>query len=242
MIYFLSDTHFQYHNFSVEERKKVTSFLHFLDHIRGAGRLYLVGDIFDFWFEYGAVVPRYYHDILTGLHDLSRSGTEILITGGNHDFWIGPYLTESIGMTRLSPLVTHELQGRRITITHGDLLLPGDYAYKALKAVIRSWPAVALARIVHPDILYGFARLFSRASKSIPHGKADRSKDILVRMAPESFFRWGNDAFIMGHIHYPCIERFDGREFVILGDWEEHRSFVRLEDGVLSLESYSPVE
>jgi len=237
-IYFISDSHFKYHNIGESEREKQALFLGFLDQIAGARRLYLVGDIFDFWFEYRSVIPRYYGNILEGLRNLRRSGTEIFITGGNHDFWVGPYLTNEIGLTPLPPLSTHLLQGRTVTITHGDLLLPGDYGYKALKAVIRSRPAVALARILHPDLLYGFASRFSRASKGITHGRTREARDTLVRIAPDSFFQWGNDTFIMGHIHLPGIERFDNKVFIILGDWEEHFSYACLENGEFELKFY----
>ena len=127
-------------------------------------------------------------------------------------------------------------------MTHGDDLLPGDYGYKLLKAVIRSRPAVAAARAVHPDVLYAFARLFSRASKGITEKKTERAAKTLLAMAGDSFFRWGNDAFVTGHIHYPCIERFGNRTFVILGDWERNFSFLEMREGRLSLGFYKPIE
>jgi len=238
-IFFLSDTHFSYHKNSGLERKKRKAFLSFLDEIRGADRLYLLGDIFDFWF-YGAHVPEPYRSILEGLLSLSRSGTEILMTGGNHDHWLGDRISEAAGLTLLPTLATHELQGLTVTMTHGDTLLPGDYAYKTLKAVIRSGPAIALARLVPPRALFAFAQRFSAASKGATHTQTERWARALADSAEDSFFRWGNDVFVMGHVHLPLLRRFGERTFVILGDWEEHSSYLELRNGKLSLRSYGP--
>jgi len=241
-VFFVSDTHFKFESETTEERTKKTHFMRFLAGIEGASRLYLLGDIFDFWFEYRSVVPRYYHDILDALCTLKKGGTEILLAGGNHDFWFGPYISQTLGFNLLPPLATHDIQGMKITMTHGDTLLPGDLAYKTLKAIIRSRPVVAIAHAIHPDVLYAFARRFSKASKQITESRTERSARILLEMARDSFFKWGNDAFVMGHIHYPCMENFSEKTFVILGDWERNCSYLELADGRLSLRFYRPAE
>lgn len=239
-VFFVSDTHFKYDGSEFGERMRRDRFISFLAGIEGASKLYLLGDIFDFWFEYRSVVPRYYRDVLDALSSLGKSGTEIYIAGGNHDFWLGSFVSETLGFTILPPLVTHTIQGINVTMTHGDDLLPGDYGYKILKAVIRSRPAIAAARALHPDALYAFARSFSRTSKGITERKTERAAKTLLAMAGDAFFRWGNDAFIMGHVHYPCIERFGNRTFVILGDWERNFSYLEIREGRLSLEFYRP--
>jgi len=239
-IFFVSDTHFTYHTSSAVERKKRLIFLDFLKHVSGARRVYLIGDIFDFWFEYYSVIPKYYGDILLGLHTLRSSGTEVFITGGNHDHWFGSYLSTTLGITVLPTRTTHRLQGKTITMTHGDTLLPGDYAYKTLKTIIRSRPAVELSRLVHPDILYRFARWFSQSSQNIDKKKTERFARLMCERAAGSFFRWDNDVFIMGHIHFPLMKRYGDKTFVILGDWLSYRSYLRLEGGELFLEYYNP--
>ncbi|MCX5752439.1 MAG: UDP-2,3-diacylglucosamine diphosphatase [Candidatus Krumholzibacteria bacterium] len=241
-VFFVSDTHFKYDASILDERMKRDRFISFLAGIEGASRLYLRGDIFDFWFEYRSVVPRYYRDVLDALSSLRRSGTEIYIAGGNHDFWLGSFVSETLGFTILPPLVTHTIQGINVTMTHGDDLLPGDRGYKILKAVIRSRLAVAAARAVHPDALFALARRFSRASKGITEKKTERAAKTLLAMANDAFFRWGNDAFVTGHIHSPRIERFGDRTFVILGDWEKSFSFLEIREGRLSLGFYRPGE
>lgn len=236
-IYFLADTHFSYHRTCDLERKKREAFFSFLDDIGGAGRLYLLGDIFDFWF-YGRHVPDCYRAVLEGLRRLARSGTGVFMAGGNHDHWLGTYIADAAGLTVLPTLATHQLQGLAVTMTHGDTLLPGDYAYKALKAVIRSGPAVALARFVPPRLLFDFASRFSDTSKGVTHQQTEYWARLLAERAEDSFFRWDNDVFVMGHVHMPLLQRFDRRTFVILGDWEEHFSYLELSDGELSLRRY----
>ncbi len=240
--YFLSDAHFKFDAAAPRERLKRDLFIRFLSGIRGAERLYLLGDIFDFWFESRRYVPPFYDDVLGALRSLGAEGTAIHIAGGNHDWWLGRHITDTLGFSVLPPLATHEIQGRRVTMSHGDSLLPGDVAYKALKAVIRSRAVVAAAREMPPGLLYGFARRFSKASKGITSQRTERSARALVAMAPGSFFEWGNDVFVMGHIHYPCLERFGGRTFAIVGDWERHFSYLALERGELSLRFYGAGE
>jgi UDP-2,3-diacylglucosamine hydrolase len=241
-IFFVSDAHFKYDGSEGTERAKRDLFISFLARIEGASRLYLLGDMFEFWFEYRSVVPRYYRDVLEALSSLRASGTEIYIAGGNHDFWLGPYISEGMGFVILPALATHTIQGVTVTMTHGDDLLPGDRGYKLLKAIIRSRPAIAAARAVHPDVLYAFAKRFSRASKGMTQGKTERSAKTLLAMARDTFFRWGNRAFITGHVHYPCLERFGDKTFVILGDWERNFSYLEMREGRLSLEFYRPAE
>ncbi len=241
-VFFLSDAHFKYDGSNPDERLKRDRFISFIARIEGASRLYLLGDIFDFWFEYASVVPRYYGDILDALAALKRSGTAIYIAGGNHDFWLGSHVSGTLGFEILPLRATHAIQGVTVAMTHGDELLPGDRGYKMLKAVIRSRPAVALARAVHPDLLYAFARHFSRASKGITAKKTERAAKALLSMAEGAFFTAGNDAFVMGHIHYPCIERFGEHTFAIIGDWERNFSYLEMREGRFSLKFYRPGE
>ena len=237
-VYFLSDAHFKYSKQDPLESTKRALFRNFLLSIEGASRLYLVGDIFDFWFEYHSVIPKYYGDVLDAIGRLAGSGTEVFITGGNHDHWFGSYLPDTLGVKILPSATVHEIQGRRVMITHGDNLLPGDYGYKVLKVVIRSRPVVAIAKLFHPDLLYAFAGAFSKTSKGLTHGWTGRCAERLVAMAPDNFFNEGNDAFVMGHVHLPRLNDFDGKTFIILGDWETHFSYARLEGGHFTLESY----
>ncbi|HSG27738.1 MAG TPA: UDP-2,3-diacylglucosamine diphosphatase [Candidatus Krumholzibacterium sp.] len=237
-VLFISDTHFKYKVNEDAERRKRKLFVDFLESVTGVERLYLVGDIFDFWFEYGNVVPGHYSDVLCALGRLRGSGTRIMMMGGNHDHWLGSALTDDYGIEILASEVTHDLQGRKITITHGDSVMPGDRGYKLLKAIIRSRPVISLARLLHPDLLFSFAHWFSKCSKGVTESRTSRYARQLASIAESSFFGGGNDTFVMGHVHLPLLERYGDRTFVILGDWETHFSYLRLSGGELSLERY----
>ncbi|MBN2185327.1 MAG: UDP-2,3-diacylglucosamine diphosphatase [Candidatus Krumholzibacteriota bacterium] len=237
-VFFVSDTHFKYHSAGKKEREKRRLFLSFLESCSGASRVYLLGDIFDFWFEYRSAAPLFYFDILQGLFKLAGSGTKIFMTGGNHDYWLGDFLPRVIGVEILEAETTESIQGHMITMTHGDMLLPGDHGYKLLKTLIRSRFAIGLAKVLPPDLLYAFAGKVSKMSKSITHKKTEFFAESVSSIAKEKFFNNGNDIFIMGHVHLPIMRHFDDKSLIILGDWVEHASYLRLEDGVFSLESY----
>jgi UDP-2,3-diacylglucosamine hydrolase len=241
-VFFLSDTHFTYHTTTAGEKEKRRRFLDFLRSIRGARRLYLVGDTFDFWFEYESVIPRFYGDILLGLHETRSSGTDIFIMGGNHDHWLGSYLSDTLGIVVLPAKTTLDLQGKHVTVTHGDTLLPGDYGYKTLKTIIRSRPVVAASRCIHPDVLFRVARWFSQVSRERDPAKTERSARMMGERAEHEFLRGGTDLFIMGHIHYPLMRRYGDKAFVILGDWETHCTYLKLENGEPFLASYGAGE
>lgn len=239
-IYFVSDTHFKYQISTETESKKRRRFLTFIEEIGSPKQLFLVGDIFDFWFEYNSVVPAYYSDILNALRGLREKGTEILISKGNHDYWLGRYISEEIGLKILPELSTHIIQEHTVTVTHGDSLLHRDYAYKVLKSVIRNRAVIAAASCIHPDILFSFAKNFSRTSKGVTHKKTERAARELIARAKEDFFKWGNDIFVMGHIHFPTHEKFGDKQFIILGDWEENFSYLEMENGTATLKRYAP--
>ena len=237
-VFFVSDTHFKYHSTGEKEREKRNLFLRFLETCTGASRVYLLGDIFDFWFEYRSAVPSFYYDILHGLYKLAEAGTRIFMTGGNHDYWLGDFLPDVIGVEILEDETTESIQGHSITMTHGDMLVPGDYGYRVLKTLTRSRFAVNLARALPPDLLYALARGVSRTSKSITNKKTGFFAETISSVAREKFFNNGNDVFIMGHVHMPMMRHYDDKTLIILGDWVEHTSYLRLEEGVFSLESF----
>ncbi|MBD3179323.1 MAG: hypothetical protein GF417_06820 [Candidatus Latescibacteria bacterium] len=238
-IYFISDTHFRFHDINQAEREKREKFIRFLRYIEGAERLYLLGDIFDFWFEYRYTFPGWYWDICHHLQLLRDSGTEIFITGGNHDYWLGRFISDIMEFTILPQFSMHQLQGRSVAVTHGDMMLPGDRGYKLLKKVIRNRFIIKIAGMVHPDLLFGFARIFSSTSKDFTGRWTDYWASRVTTIAEKEFFKWENDTFIMGHIHKPVMRSFGNRIFCILGDWEQHCSYLKLEGGKFYRGSYN---
>jgi UDP-2,3-diacylglucosamine hydrolase len=233
-VFFLSDAHL-----GAEPRDREAARerrLHdFLTSLHGrAAALYVVGDLFDFWFEYRTAIPRRHFDTLAALRALVQSGVEVTYLNGNHDFWLGPFLSEELGVRTRNDALTLELQGRRIWVHHGDGLVGGDLGYKVLKRVIRHPASIAMYRWLHPDLgipLAHWVSHLSRRARDEPLPDVDR----LWREIAEPRFAEGFDAVMIGHFHHPVVRRDGGRSLFVLGDWMRHFSYVRLEGGELEL-------
>lgn len=234
-LYFAADMHFrsQPHHDDSERRR---SFSAFVDRIPAGASLLLLGDVFDFFFEYRAVVAKGYFDIYELLYRTQRRGVNIHLLGGNHDAWYTDFFRDELGLTVHGDRILVEAQGRRICCEHGDLCLPGDQGYKRLRAVIRNPGVIKASRIVHPDWMDKLAERVSYESKMRSRTVQEELANQLAERANAFFFGRGNDAFIMGHIHFPLHRIQDGKDFMILGDWIEHCTYGKLQGGQLSLE------
>jgi UDP-2,3-diacylglucosamine hydrolase len=232
----VADTHFRDARDPGESERRAR-FVRFLDGLPSGSVLFLIGDIFDFYFEYRSVVSQRYLDLYAAILRTTGRGIPVHFLGGNHDHWVGKFFTGDLGMVVHEKEILIEAQGRRILLAHGDLVMPGDYGYKLLKNVIRNNFVIGLARLIHPDVLDAIATGVSHGSRkylTIPQEKRARA---VMAHAWDHFYQKGNDAFVMGHVHYPMHETRDGREFVILGDWMEHYTYARLTNGRLRLET-----
>jgi len=237
-VYFIADAHLGAEPESREapRRRRLHDFLTSLP--GRASALYIVGDLFDFWFEWGAAIPRRHFETLAALRDVRRAGIEVHYLNGNHDFWLGPFLSRELGLVTHDRAVTLETQGHRIWMHHGDGLVGGDLGYRILKRVIRSPAAIALYRVLHPDIGWWLAHRVSRWSRV---SREDRPPDTdrLWREIAEPRFAAGFDTVMVGHFHL-VLERRDGpRTLFVLGDWIDQFTAVRLEDGVFTLERHA---
>jgi UDP-2,3-diacylglucosamine hydrolase len=229
-VYFLSDAHL-----GAEPREREAereALLHdFLTSLRDrASAVYIAGDLFDFWFEYRSAIPRRPFETLAVLRDLRRAGVEIHYLCGNHDFWLGPFLSRELGLVTHPEVLSLEIQGRRIWLHHGDGLLGGDLGYRLIKGVLRHPLSIQLYRLLHPDIGLPFAHWCSKLSR---HSRAGRpiDEDYLWRAIAAPRFAAGFDAVLVGHLHH-AIERHEGgRDFFVLGDWIEQFTYVALEEG-----------
>lgn len=238
---FLADTHFRDPG-DENERGRRARFLAFLDSLEPGTALFLLGDVFDFYFEYRHVVSNRYFDVFAGLLRTTRRGVGVHFLGGNHDFWVGDFARRELGLELHRDRILVRAQGRRILCAHGDLLVPGDYGYKVLKSVLRNRAVIALARWIHPDLFDAVATGVSHGSRAMQRrdGVEEQARAMAAH-AHRRLFEYGNDAVIMGHIHHPVLDSRDGRDAVILGDWITHFTYARLHDGILSLESFEDV-
>ena len=228
-VYFVSDAHLGGSSPDREAVKRER--LHaLLDRVeREETALLLLGDLFDFWFDYRTVIPKAAFGILARLDSMARR-QPVHFLGGNHDFWMMDFLARETAVGVLADGALLECQGRRAVLYHGDGLGPGDRGYKVLKRVLRNPLAIWLFRWIHPDLGIRLGLHSSGVSRSATSTET-LDADLLFRTVALPELRARADAVLMGHHHTPVhLTRPEG-EFLILGDWFEHFSCVRLRGG-----------
>jgi UDP-2,3-diacylglucosamine hydrolase len=223
------------------------SFVRFVRRWLGEAETLLInGDLFDFWCEYRTVVPSAHFHTLRALTDLSESGVRLILIGGNHDAWGGPFLEKQVGIELADGPLELEIGGRRALIAHGDGLGPGDTGYKMLKFVLRSRPVCRAMRWVHPDLACGVARRVTRTPDRHEHGfeRAQERAAVLETYALELLQeRPDLDLIIFGHCHTPTVKRVDdGRYYINSGDWVSHRTYTLVSEARIEQKEWEEEE
>ena len=164
-IYFASDFHLGVPDYkkSLEREKIIVAWLDMIK--TDAKELYLLGDVFDFWFEYKTVVPRGYVRLLGKLAELSDSGIQIYYFTGNHDMWTFDYLEKELNVTIYRKPIEKTYSSKSFYIGHGDGLGPGDHGYKFIKKVFSNKFSQWLFARLHPNAGIGIAEYFSKKSR-----------------------------------------------------------------------------
>ena len=234
--YFFSDAHLGAHDPETEARK-VRKILSFLQHVgKHARSLYIVGDLFDFWFEYRHAVPQTNPRILAAIASLADAGLEIHYLGGNHDLWLGPYLSRQVGINIHGDILDTVIDGKRFYIAHGDGILPKDRGYRILKRLLRNPISIALFRLLHPDIGISIARRAALTSRDHPANlPKDPERVAALADFARSRFASGVDYVILGHVHCPQVIDENGHRYVNLGDWIRHFTYAFFDGSDLSL-------
>ena len=228
-IFLVSDLHLGAVPPSTEE-----AFRRWLLHVKESGsRLIINGDLFDFWFEYRHVVLAEHVRVLATLADLVESGIPVLLMGGNHDWWGGPFLRERIGVDFHQEPVRLQLQGKSVLVAHGDGMGKGDLGYRCLRLFLRNPVTRLLFRWLHPDLGARLAERVSgtRAQAAVgPPGQNDGRSAFLKEWACGLLARESTlDIVAAGHCHSPAVmEVSPGRFYVNSGDWVHHRSYVTI--------------
>lgn len=242
-IYFASDFHLGIPDraSSLAREKRLCNWL---DSIKAdAVQLYLVGDIFDVWFEYKNVIPKGYTRFLGKLAELSDSGLHIEAFTGNHDLWMRGYFQDELNIPVHHEPIERTFNGKKFFIGHGDGLGPGDHGYKLLKSVLRNPFSQWLYRRIHPDTGVGMAGWFSRLGPKHEDGKEEvfqgPEKEWLVQFCLEKLKEEHFDYFIFGHRHiaieYPLPQN---SLYVNLGDWIRFNSYGEFDGQNLRLQYY----
>ncbi len=228
-IYFASDFHLGVPTYekSLEREKKIVKWL---DTIKSdAEEIYLLGDVFDFWFEYKTVVPRGYVRLLGKIAELSDSGIKIHYFTGNHDMWTFDYLEKELNVTIYRAPIEINYNNKSFYIGHGDGLGPGDHGYKFIKKVFASKVCQWLFARLHPNFGIGIANYFSKKSR-IATGTSDEKflgdeKEWLVIYSKEILAKKHFDYLIFGHRHLPLDIKIDSSRYINLGDWIQYFTY-----------------
>lgn len=207
------------------------AFRRWLLHVKeSASRLVVNGDLFDFWFEYGSVVPGEHVRVLALLAELVEAGVPVLLMGGNHDWWGGDFLRKRIGVEFHQDPVRIRLASRRVLLAHGDGLGQGDLGYRLLRLALRGRTTRTLFRWLHPDLGAWTARRVSGTRDQLEgDGKPSEGRAaVLAQWAADRLAEDpGLEIVALGHCHVPTVqEAAPGRYYVNSGDWVVHRSYV----------------
>lgn len=240
-VYFASDFHLGAPD-TAASRAREHAILRWLSEAeRDAAHIFLVGDLFDFWFEYKYVIPKGYVRLLGKLASLVDGGIGVSVFTGNHDMWMDGYFEQELGIP-----VYEDPQGFRIgektfLIGHGDGLGPGDHRYKLMKKIFRSPFCRWLFAGLHPRLGIGLANALSRRSRLMTAEETflGEDREWLVQFCRETLLETHYDFFVFGHRHLPLdIALPEQSRYLNLGDWLHHYSYAVFDGGRMSLLSF----
>jgi len=242
-VYFLSDFHLGVpdHTSSLEREKRIVAFL---DQIKeNAAMIFVVGDLFDFWFEYRTVVPKGYVRILGKLAELTDKQIPVHFFVGNHDMWMSGYFENELNIPVHFESKTYEFNGKKMLVGHGDGLGPGDYGYKFIKKIFRNPVSQFLFGLLPPFFGISLANFFSKRSRIIT-GTTDEQflgedKEWLVLYAKDMLKEEHFDYFVFGHRHLPIdFQLNEGSRYINLGDWIKYNSYAEFDGTTVQLKYY----
>ena len=243
-IYFLSDFHLGAPDYatSLEREKRVVQFLD--KAMQDAACIFIVGDLFDFWYEYRTVVPKGYVRILGKMATISDSGIPMHFFVGNHDMWMKGYFEKELNIPVYFEPKSFEFNNKKFLIGHGDGLGPGDHGYKFIKKIFRSKFCQAVFGLLPPAVGVGLANYLSRRSRAAT-GQTDEKflgeeKEWLLSYCKEVLQQKQYDYFIFGHRHLPIDFKLnDNSRYINLGDWIRYDSYAVFDGTNLELKYYT---
>ena len=240
-IYFISDAHLGAASQQAESYK-TERLLPFLRGLRGRTKLlYIVGDLFDFWFEYRTVILKQHFAVLHELAGLAESGTRIVYLAGNHDFWLGSFLDEQVGVETVYGQLEVSHQGKKMLICHGDGLISKDWNYRLMRKILHNRLNIWLFQWIHPDVAVWLARTISGASRR--HAAPSSWSPVQAyRELAKKHLKERYDCVVFGHVHKPDLQKEGDKIYLNLGDWVRFFTFGIMVDGELRLESLEDTE
>ncbi|MCK5730076.1 MAG: UDP-2,3-diacylglucosamine diphosphatase [Draconibacterium sp.] len=241
-IYFISDVHLGAPA-SKNNRERELLFAKWLDEIKDdVAELYLLGDIFDFWWEYKKVVPRGFTRILGRIADLADSGVDVHFFTGNHDLWAFEYLSEELGVKIHHNEIVKEINGKKFFLAHGDGLDADDKGYILLKKIFTNKALQWVFSRLHPNFAFALAHKWSKTrhiAKINIDDKFDIKNEGLFKFAENFLEKEIVDYLVFGHRHVMInTEIGDNSKFVILGDWIKYFSYGVFDGDKFELKKY----
>lgn len=246
-IYFLSDFHLGTPN-AAASRQREGMIVSFLDKAKeDAHAIFIVGDMFDFWYEYRTVVPKGYVRLLGKIAELTDRGIAVHFFVGNHDMWMKNYFQQELNVPVYFEPREFLFNNKSFYIGHGDGLGPGDHGYKALKKVFRNPACQWLFGILPPFVGVGLANYFSRKSREADGGVVEKflgeEKEWLIIYAREVLQQKHFDFFVFGHRHLPIFYRLnEGSMYINLGEWMNHQTYAVFDGNEMQLQSFTGKE
>ncbi len=243
-IYFASDFHLGVpdHAISVEREKLIVKWLESIRH--DAHSIYLVGDIFDFWFEYKHTIPKGFTRFLGKLAELREAGLPIYFFTGNHDLWMSDYFPNELGIHIYRDPQLLQIGSTTILMGHGDGLGPGDRTYKLLKRFLFNSPFFQwLFQWLHPNIGMALANKWSRSSR-ISNMKLEEKfngeeREFLLAYCRDLEKTQHHDFYIFGHRHLPLdLKVGEGSRYINLGEWVHFSTYAVFDGQTMELKSY----
>ena len=205
--------------------------------------IFIVGDLFDFWFEYKKVVPKGFVRVLGKLAEITDSGIPVHFFVGNHDMWMDGYFEQELNIPVYHSPQVFEYNDKKFLVGHGDGLGPGDHGYKMLKKLFRNPVAKFLFGIIPPFIGMGIAHYSSRGSRSMTGGSDEKflgeDREWLIAYCREQLKTRYFDYFIFGHRHLPIDFMLnDKSRYINLGDWIRYNSYAVFDGRELELKYF----
>jgi UDP-2,3-diacylglucosamine hydrolase len=235
---FLSDAHLK-----KRTDRGYTYLLSFFETLkRDTDHLFLVGDFFDFWFSNNTCIYPEFQEIVDKILELKKAGIHIHFYEGNHDFFMRNFFSVKHDIEVIPDASIIEVEGKKIYISHGDMIDTSDRSYRILRRILRSGLFLRMQEKIPPAILWKIAGAFSKVSQELL-GESQESLETIMRAFSYHKLEEGLDAVILGHCHRPILEKItlNGGEkyFVSLGDWINHFSYLEFKENKFQLLFYN---
>lgn len=231
-VYFVSDAHLDIKESPSENENKL---LEVFEKIKNDGsHLHIVGDLFDFWFEYKYAIPAAYLKIISALLDLTQSGVEVYYIPGNHDFWMRDFLWRQARVKLTEDFFDIRHFGKRILVTHGDGIRKDDRGYRFIKRIFRNRFCIWLYSQFPVNMAQRLAMRTSRASRQHTDAREMSDSSDYIEFAKQKIDN-GYNAVVMGHVHKPEIVEAGPGVYVNCGDFFKSFSYVVMDENGFQL-------